>query len=698
MLEDNVRTATQQILVTGQWAKNDVIRNPKATSQRKQPSRGQAFVAPKFMINYIHGGLLDEEYRSKRKTQRLLRATSVREQVSSIRPGLTSKSAHQIDGIITFFPMYPNRILQPHRDALILTLGIKFNGASTISWRHRAILGGKGSIPFNAILDSLAYSGEIYKLLASRFIKEVEYPYWLANMVVVPKKWGKCFLLPQIYQIMDSTTEHGIFSFLDAFFGYHQIPMSPADEEKIAFITPRGLYCNKVMSFGLKNARATYQRLMTKIFKPLIKHTVEVYIGDIVVKRKTKDEHNQYLEEVFRLLKKGIEVNPDQIKVVMETSTPSSKKELQRLTGRLVALGRFIANGRKTVDAFEGIKHYLTQPPILSSPQPNEQLYMYLAVSDWAVSAVLFRCILDKEQRSIYYINKAMADVEIRYLKMEQMALALRSTTQKLRLFFQVHLIVVLTNQPLRSILHKPDLLGRMLKWAIELRSGVDLLLRSSIEEQLEQAIQLEFSTSNNETEYEAIMSGLNLALALSASKFEIYSDSQLVIGHIQGKYEAKDERMSQYLTKPTFSIADTPICNANEESTEWTHEIGNYLWTGYLPEDSKHAHKVRVQATRFTLIEDCLYRRSFEGPYLRCLDSTEAQYVLAELHEGVCGNHVEGRSLAHCAHSQGYYWPTMKQDAKAYVRKCDKCQRHAPIPRMASEVLNPITSPLAFA
>ena len=311
-------------------------------------------------------------------------------------------------------------------------------------------------------------------------------------MVVVPKKWGKwqvcidytnlndacpkdSFLLPQIYQIVDSTIGHCMFSFLDAFFGYHQISMSPTYEEKIAFITPHGLYCNKVMSFGLKNARATYQRLMTKIFKPLIGHTVEVYIDDIIVKIKTKDEHDQHLEEVLRLLSKydmklnpskcafrvsasnflgfmitqmRIEVNPDQIKVVMETSAPSSKKELQRLTGRLVALGRFIAQFTDKLrlfflvlkganatgwtedcqSAFEGIKHYLTQPHILSSPQLNEQLYMYLAVSDWAVSAVLFHCTLDKKQRLVYYINKVMVDVEIKYSKIEQMVLALRST------------------------------------------------------------------------------------------------------------------------------------------------------------------------------------------------------------------------------------------------------------------------------
>ena len=160
-----------------------------------------------------------------------------------------------------------------------------------------------------------------------------------------------------------------MLSFLDAFSGYHQIPMSPTDEEKTAFITPHDLYCYKVMPFRLKNAGATYQRLMTKIFKPLVGRTVEVYIDDIVVKSKTREEHVLHLQEVFHLLRKydiklnpakcafgvsagkflrfmvsqmGIEISPDQVKAIMETPPPRSKKELQCLTGKLVALGCFI--------------------------------------------------------------------------------------------------------------------------------------------------------------------------------------------------------------------------------------------------------------------------------------------------------------------------------------------------------------------
>ena len=128
---------------------------------------------------------------------------------------------------------------------------------------------------------------EIDKLLAAKFIREVKYLNWLANMVVAPKKNGKwrvCvnytnlndiyskdnFLLPHIDQIFNATARHGMFTFLDVFFEYHQIPMFQPNEEKTIFITPQGLYCYKVMLFGLKNVDASYQRLMTKMFNSLI--------------------------------------------------------------------------------------------------------------------------------------------------------------------------------------------------------------------------------------------------------------------------------------------------------------------------------------------------------------------------------------------------------------------------------------------
>ena len=188
----------------------------------------------------------------------------------------------------------------------------------------------------------------------------------------------------------------------------------------------------------------------------------------------------------------------------MEAPPLRNKKELQRLTGKLVALGCFIAQYidklqlfflmlRKAgttgwtdncQSAFENIRHYLTHPPILSNPRPGEKLYMYLVVSDWAVSAVLFRCPTHKEQKPVYYVSRTIANAKIRYSKIEQTALALRRAAQKLRLYFQAHPVVILIDQPLRNILHKSDLSGRMLQWAIELSEyGIEYQTRLSMKE-----------------------------------------------------------------------------------------------------------------------------------------------------------------------------------------------------------------------
>ena len=149
-------------------------------------------------------------------------------------------------------------------------------------------------------------------LFDARFMREVKYSEWLANVVVVPKKGGKLrvcidyidlndafpkdsFPLARIDQIVDVSSGHGMLSFLDAFSGYHQIPMYPPDAEKTTFITPHRLFYYNVMSFGLKKAGVTYQRLVTKMFRTLLGKTMEVYIDDMLVKSKKRPYHTTHL-------------------------------------------------------------------------------------------------------------------------------------------------------------------------------------------------------------------------------------------------------------------------------------------------------------------------------------------------------------------------------------------------------------------
>ncbi|KAM0010574.1 putative nucleotidyltransferase, Ribonuclease H [Helianthus debilis subsp. tardiflorus] len=230
-------------------------------------------------------------------------------------------------------------------------------------------------------------------------IREVEFPKWLANVVVVQKKNGKwrvcvdytdlnkaCpkdpFPLPHIDSMVDATAGHEMLTFMDVSLGYQQIQMEPSDQEDTAFMTPTCIYCYTAMAFGLKNAGATYQRLVNMMFKDKLGDTVEVYIDDMVVKSKKAEDHLQYIKGAFDILdqynmklnpakchfgvgagkflgymvtKRGIEASPKQIKSILDIKSPSNMKDVQRLTGRVAALNRFISRSSEKCKEFYDI-------------------------------------------------------------------------------------------------------------------------------------------------------------------------------------------------------------------------------------------------------------------------------------------------------------------------------------------------------
>ena len=226
------------------------------------------------------------------------------------------------------------------------------------------------------------------------------------------------------------------------------------------------------------------------------------------------------------------------------------------------------------------IKKYLTETSILVTTEAGDTLYLYLAASDIAVSVALFKECGDAKLRHVFFVSKSLTDVETRYSHLERAALALWTVAQKLRPYFQAHPVVVLTNLPLRGTIHRPDMPGRMARWTMELRKygiqyklrlskkgqvladfiaeipqsdtcpdetgwwalnidgasrqteeGIGLQLTSPTGERIEHEIWLGFSATNNESEYEAMIAGLELALAMGADNLSVQSDSQLVVG-----------------------------------------------------------------------------------------------------------------------------------------------------------------------
>jgi Reverse transcriptase (RNA-dependent DNA polymerase) len=231
---------------------------------------------------------------------------------------------------------------------------------------------------------------EVDKLLTMGFIREIKCPEWIANTVLVKKSngsWRMCvdytdlnkaypkdsFPLSSIDHLVDSTTEFRCLSFMDAFSGYNQIKMLQFDEHKTTFVTDQGLYCYKVMPFGLKNMGATYQRMVNKVFHKQLGRNMEAYIDDMVVKSPSVVGHLADLKEAFSVmaavnmklnptksffglsggkflgfivLERGIEIHPSKCQAITNMQPSKTAEEVQILTGRIAVLTRFIARSR----------------------------------------------------------------------------------------------------------------------------------------------------------------------------------------------------------------------------------------------------------------------------------------------------------------------------------------------------------------
>jgi hypothetical protein len=243
---------------------------------------------------------------------------------------------------------------------------------------------------------------EVKRLLSAGVIREVKYPEWLANTVMVKKansKWRMCidfidlnkacpkdeFPLPRIDSLVDAAASSELMSLLDCYSGYHQIWMKKEDEPKTSFITPSGTYCYLRMPEGLKNAGGSFSRMTARVLHSQIGRNVLTYVDDIIVKSTKKQEnHIADLQETFANFRqaalklnqekcvfgvkkgkflgclvsmKGIEANPSKIEAILRMELPSTKKGAQRLAGRLASLNRFISrSAERNLPFFEILK------------------------------------------------------------------------------------------------------------------------------------------------------------------------------------------------------------------------------------------------------------------------------------------------------------------------------------------------------
>ncbi|XP_074374091.1 uncharacterized protein LOC141714471 [Apium graveolens] len=565
--------------------------------------------------------------------------------------------------------------------------------------------------------------------------------------------------------------------------------------------------------------------MVNKVFKEQIGRNMEAYMDDMIVKSLFRD-HAEDLKECFKTLRKnntritpnkctfrvssgkflrymvsarGIEANPEKIEAVINMEPPKCIRDIQKLTGRLAALRRFISRsvekalpffavlkgsknfewGPECQKAFEEVKEYLTKAPLLMRPDSKETLQLYLAVSDRTLGAVLVKNY-EGNQHPVFYVSHVLKDAETRYPNAEKFAYGLVMASRKLRHYFQGRTVQVVTSQPLKKILTRPEASGRVIAWSIELgefdleyvprtavkaqaladfmgrwklfvdgpvagkKCGAGLILSSPEGFEICQAIRFDFPLTNNEAKYEAHFAGMKLARSLEEKHLRAFSDSMLVVKHFTGEYEQRDPRTKAYAAKvrdaslsfETFELsqigrennsradalfrlasaetqnltgsiylteAKTPSIEKKEcleihQGSDWMTPLRNFLEKGILPPDLKEALQIKYRASNYTVINEQMYHRSVSQPLLCCLNNEEQQQALEAVHEGICGEHLAGRSLAFKILQQGFFWPTLRADASDYAKRYVQSQLFATVPKQPPEEMTSVLSPIPFA
>ncbi|XP_020202196.1 uncharacterized protein LOC109787995 [Cajanus cajan] len=274
--------------------------------------------------------------------------------------------------------------------------------------------------------------------------------------------------------------------------------------------------------------------------------------------------------------------------------------------------------------------------------------------------------------------------------------------------------------------------------------SGANIILESPSGITLEQSLRFGFRALNNQAEYEALLAGMRLAAEMGARKVTCWTESKVVTEQVNDNFQVKDPNLLKYyhlfwgmsnqfeeiqvrhtprgnneradqlarlassrkpgqlrstihLELPTPSVAQ--VCMPVDEVPQtWMTDISNFIINRSEPTDPIEAKKIRTQAARYSMVAGELYRRGFSTPLLKCIDQQQADYVIREIHEGICGSNSGGRTLAAKVLRAGYYWPTLKTDCAEYVKKCKQCQQHGNLIHASAEQLHAVSAPWPFA
>ncbi|GJS20949.1 reverse transcriptase domain-containing protein [Tanacetum coccineum] len=365
--------------------------------------------------------------------------------------------------------------------------------------------------------------------------------------------------LPAAEQKAEGLHKYHLKCFLDAYKRYHQIPIAEEDEEKTTFFTREGVFCYKRLPSGLKNAGATYQRLIDKVFGHHMGRNREVNADDMVIISDFEEEIMADITETLeRLWVINLKLNPEKCSFQVEEGVYS---------GHLITKQGIRVDPSKDTPFHENSKKLYER----KDGSMDERSRQSLPKNERMFRVVTNDVHTNKGRNSNNVPHNLRRNSELKYLELEKHILALVYAARKLRRYFQAHPIQVLSNKPIKQILAKPEKSGRIAKWAIELGeheiefkgrnsikgqilvdflaktpppknreakneevkrkepepenawklftdgasssdgSGPGLMVVSPERKEYTYALRFEFETTNNEAEYEALLAGLHI-------------------------------------------------------------------------------------------------------------------------------------------------------------------------------------------
>nr|GEU84201.1 reverse transcriptase domain-containing protein [Tanacetum cinerariifolium] len=455
---------------------------------------------------------------------------------------------------------------------------------------------------------------------------------------------------------------------------------------------------------------------ITGVQRHIAKHHLNIRDGCSLVRQKKQeqagDRNHAIQEEVEKLMGVGI---MREVHYHDWLSNPGMVKNMPAVGG--------------SEEAFKQMKHLIAELPMLTAPMEKEELIVYLAVAKETVSIVLMT-EREAKQMPIYFVSMALRGLELNCTSTEKLVLALVHASKRLnrpRVSVKGQILAdCIVERPKEDSSDTPmEEEGELPEPCILFTNGssctdgfgVGLIFTNPEGIEFTYALGFRFDATNNEAKYEALNAGLRIAEQIGVKNLHANVDSRLEDNQLKGTYVAKEAAMIRYLekvkaltgsfkallikqiprsenkkanalskiTSTSFvhlikqvlveelkekSISGVEILTVvEEEGDPWMTPLLKYLTEGTLPADVKKARAIKQKSWRFPIVNETLYKKSFLGPWLRCVRPLQANNVLREIHEGSCSMHAGIRSVVAKALQTGYYWPTMHRDARTLIR-----------------------------